>query len=109
MPPAAAIAPPLALVPAPPLPVVPAGGGGPVGAVGVPILPVGGRLGVAGVGGTWVLDEPTGSFDVGLVVALPPGAQVLGSRALVSLENEPVVLKHLDQGVGLDEHAHARS
>eukprot|EP00973_Karenia_brevis_P091467 12407558-Karenia_brevis.AAC.1 len=82
MPAAAAAAPPLALLPAPAGPAIGAGVAVPAAPAGVPILPPGGRFGVAGVGGVWVLDEPTAGFEVGQVVALPPGAQVLGTRAL---------------------------
>jgi hypothetical protein len=63
---------------------------------------------VAPVGGTWVVDEPTGTHNVGDQFQLPVGAQVLGSRALVSIGTEVVVLKLLPAGVDLTAYVYQR-
>ena len=97
--------------------IVPAGtpGGAPVGAVAAVVAAVAAVAGahpppprVAAGGGVWVIDEPTPLHDVGVeLTVLPVGALVMGTRALVSVDGEPTLVKFLDGGVLLDEYAHA--
>ena len=91
--PAAPIAPPMvpgALAPPPPPP--------------PPPLPP--RL--ARAGGTWVLDEPVGSFTVGQEVPLPAGSLVFGTCGFVTIEGKVVSITLVSSGSDLDVWAGGR-
>ena len=113
VPPGAVVVGPVAPMAGPPGAIVPApvalGVGAPPGlpppgvAPPVPAPPA-----VAPPGGVWVVDEPTETNNVGDLVALPPGAAVLGTRALVAIGGEIVALKRLDPGTDLAAYSAAR-
>ena len=106
------------------------GAGGPAGVPGVtvaavvaPIVPfappAGGGAGVGGAAGvigappglpaaTWIVDEPTGTRNIGDTVVLPPGAVTLGSRALVVVDGDVTALKRLDPGADVGAYVAAR-
>ena len=63
---------------------------------------------IMAVGGGWVLDEPIVGHNVGDQFTLPPGAAVVGTRALVNINGEAVVLKRLEAGVNVTDYARAR-
>jgi hypothetical protein len=84
--------------------IVPAGG---AAALAPPVLaPALPRI--AGAAGTWVLDEPTADWDVGDEIVIPAGAMIMGSRALVIIGTDPVVVKHLAPGTNILTYARAR-
>ena len=97
-PPVAGAAAPLVAAPA----AAPPGGG--------PILPVapGQPRGLTGPGGAWVVDEPSGTREIGDGMPLPANAQVVGTRALADLGNEVVLLVFLPPNTDIDEYARAR-
>lgn len=92
--------------PSAPMPIAaPAAASPAIGAVSLPVpLPR-----IAGVGGTWVLDEPTGTHDVGTEVSLPPGTVPVQDRALVLFDNAPVVVRLSPQGTEINTYVRERT
>ena len=62
----------------------------------------------AAPGGTWVLDEPIGDYEVGQVVVLPPGVLIVRDRAFVEVLGIVVSITLVSEDVDLDEWAHRR-
>jgi hypothetical protein len=73
---------------------------------GVAALPPAARL--AGRGGTWVLDEPVGSFVIGQEVTVPPGTIDFGGRTFVRIGNDVISVSRVPEGANIDEWARSR-
>ena len=78
---------------------VPAGAGNPL----APPAQAPAQNRVVLAGGMWVLDEPIPAGDVGDEMMLPGGAAVMRDRALVSVNGEIVVLRHLPEGTNVKD------
>ena len=65
----------------------------------------------APVAGMWVLDEPTSSHDIGVVLVLGAGTimSFAGDRAFVMLDGEETVARKLGSGSSIKEYIEARS
>ena len=63
---------------------------------------------MAGAAGVWIADEPGENVDVGDEFQLPARAVVMGDRALVSVNQDVMVLKRLPAGTNISEYAKER-
>ena len=90
----------------PPAGMLPIAAGAPAPAAAVPAAAV--PVVLAGAAGVWIADEPGENVDVGDEFQLPGGAVIMGDRALVSVNQEVMVLKRLPAGANISEYAKER-
>ena len=85
---------------------LPIAAGAPAPAAAVPAAA--GPVVLVGAAGVWIADEPGENVDVGDEFQLPGGAVIMGDRALVSVNQEVMVLKRLPAGTNISEYAKER-